>query len=248
MMRAPAWLTARPIAHRGLHDRAAGMIENMPAAMHAAIAGHYAIETDVQLTADHEAMVHHDDVLGRLNEGNAALTDLTSAQLKLVRFKDTTERMMTLGDLCAVVDGRVPLVIELKSRFDGNVSIVDRIATVLTTYRGPIALMSFDPDMVEAVRIRMPNVTRGIVAESDYGEANWPKLTEAQRHDMTALRHIARTEPHFVSYNVNDLPADDALHAKQNGCALITWTIRTEQQRMISERYADQMTFEGFRP
>ena len=72
-MRAPDWLTARPVAHRGLHDRARGIIENMPSAFQAAIAGNFAIELDVQLTADGEAMVHHDDALGRLNEGSEKL-------------------------------------------------------------------------------------------------------------------------------------------------------------------------------
>ena len=70
-MRAPDWLTARPVAHRGLHDRARGIIENMPGAAEAAIAGNFAIECDIQLTADGEAMVHHDDALGRLTEGLA---------------------------------------------------------------------------------------------------------------------------------------------------------------------------------
>src|SRR4030095_16536834 len=69
-MRAPDWLTARPVAHRGLHDRARGIIENMPSAFQAAIAGNFAIELDVQLTADGEAMVHHDDALGRLTTGS----------------------------------------------------------------------------------------------------------------------------------------------------------------------------------
>ncbi len=106
-MRAPEWLTARPVAHRGLHDRARGVVENMPSAFQAAIAGNFAIELDVQLTADGEAMVHHDDVLGRLNEGSEKLTALTAAQLKQVPFKDTADRMITLGELCDLTAGRV---------------------------------------------------------------------------------------------------------------------------------------------
>ena len=78
-MRAPDWLTARPVAHRGLHDVARGIVENMPSAFQAAIAGNFAIELDVQLTADGEAMVHHDDALGRLNEGTGKLARLTAA-------------------------------------------------------------------------------------------------------------------------------------------------------------------------
>jgi glycerophosphoryl diester phosphodiesterase len=88
-MRAPGWLTARPIAHRGLHDRSRGIVENMPSAALAAIDGNFAIECDVQLAADGEAMVHHDDALGRLTEGSGVLLGLPSTILKEVRFKDT---------------------------------------------------------------------------------------------------------------------------------------------------------------
>ena len=78
------WLTARPIAHRGLHDAAAGVIENTASAFAAAIAGGYGIETDLQISADGEAMVHHDDVLGRLTEGRGRLADMTAAEIKAV--------------------------------------------------------------------------------------------------------------------------------------------------------------------
>src|ERR1700760_4529871 len=147
-MRAPDWLTARPVAHRGLHDRARGIIENMPAAAEAAVAGNFAIECDIQLTADGEAMVHHDDALGRLTEGSGPLLGKTAAELKAVSFKDTPERMMSLGDLCALVRGRVPLVIEMKSHFDGDRRLVRRMAQVLASYSGPVVGMSFDPDQV----------------------------------------------------------------------------------------------------
>jgi glycerophosphoryl diester phosphodiesterase len=144
-MSAPGWLTARPIAHRGLHDRARGIVENMPGAARAAIAGNFSIECDIQLSADGEAMVHHDGALGRLTEGSAALRALSSEALKAVRFNDTPERMMSLGDLCALVSGRVGIVIEVKSHFDGDRKLVARMVDVLGSYSGPVAGMSFDP-------------------------------------------------------------------------------------------------------
>src|SRR5437879_9569379 len=151
-MRAPDCLTARPVAHRCLHDAARGIMENMPAAARAAIAGNFSIECDIQLTADGEAMVHHDDALGRLTEGSGPLLGKTAAELKAVKFKDTSERMMSLGDLCALVAGRVPLVIEVKSHFDGDRRLVKRMAEVLASYGGPAVAMSFDPDQVLALR------------------------------------------------------------------------------------------------
>src|SRR5690349_6431896 len=179
----------------------------MPGAVDAAIAGRFAIEVDIQLSADGEAMVHHDAVLGRLTEGEGALLQKTAAELKQVAFKDTPERMMSLSDLCARVAGRVPLVIEVKSHFDGDRRLVQRMADILAAYSGPAVGMSFDPDQVLALRELIPGRARGIVAEREYTAEEWPEASPAQRHGMTQLRHALRTRPHFVAYWVNELPA-----------------------------------------
>ena len=248
-MRAPDWLTARPVAHRGLHDRARGIVENMPSAALAAIAGNFAIECDIQLTADGEAMVHHDDGLGRLTDGSGALLDLSADALKAVLFKDTSERMMSLGDLCALVNGRVPIVIEVKSHFDGGRRLVRRMAELLQSYTGPVAGMSFDPDQVMALRETLPELPRGIVAQSAYSEAAWPEATAAQREGMRHLKHAFRTRPDFVAYWVNDLPAAAPWIARHVfGLPVLTWTVRTPEQRTRAGLYADQMIFEGFQP
>jgi glycerophosphoryl diester phosphodiesterase len=247
-VRAPDWLTARPVAHRGLHDRARGIIENMPGAALAAIEGNFSIECDIQLTADGEAMVHHDDALGRLTEGSGALLGMTAEELKAVRFKDTPEKMMALADLLALVKGRVPIVIEVKSHFDDDRKLVTRMADVLSNYSGPVAGMSFDPDQVLALREAMPELPRGIVAERIYSEAAWPEASAAQRKAMQHLKHALRTRPHFVAYAVNDLPALAPWIARHVfGLPLLTWTVRTPEQRERAARYANQMIFEGFR-
>ena len=248
-MSAPDWLTARPVAHRGLHDRSRGIIENMPGAALAAIEGNFAIECDIQITADGDAMVHHDDELGRLTEGSGALLGLTSTALKDVRFKDTSERMMSFADLCILVRGRVPIVVEVKSHFDGDRRLVRRMADVLKSYAGPIAGMSFDPDQVTALRELIPERPRGIVAQRAYTEADWPEATASQRAGMRHLKHAWRTRPQFVAYWVNDLPAPAPWIARHIfGLPLLTWTVRTAEQRERASRYADQMIFEGFHP
>jgi glycerophosphoryl diester phosphodiesterase len=248
-VRAPKWLTARPVAHRGLHDAARGIIENMPGAAKAAIAGNFAIEVDVQLTADGEAMVHHDDALGRLTEGSGTLLSKTAAELKTVSFKETDEHMMSLADLCALVVGRTPLVIEVKSHFDGDRRLVRRMAEVLASYQGPVAAMSFDPDQVLALKETMPKLPRGIIAQRSYDDDYWSKLTQAQRDNMLYLRHGFHTEPHFVAYWVDQLPAPAPWIARNIfGLPLLTWTVRTTEQRRRAALYADQMIFEGFIP
>lgn len=248
-MRAPDWLTARPVAHRGLHDRNNGIIENMPAAVAAAAARGFGIEVDLQLTADGEAMVHHDDQLGRLTNGSGALIDMTSAQLKQVAFRDTSERMMTLGDLCTLVAGRVPLVLEVKSQFTGDRKLVRRMTQVLQSYDGPVVAMSFDPDQVQAVRDLAPALPRGIIAQRTYDDREWSSLSEAQRRSMVGLRHGFQTQPHFVAYWIDQLPAPAPWVARNIfGCPLLTWTVRTPDQRARAARFADQMIFEGFVP
>jgi glycerophosphoryl diester phosphodiesterase len=248
-LRAPNWLTARPVAHRGLHDTSRGIIENMPGAAKAAIAGNFAIECDIQLTSDGEAMVFHDDELDRLTEGSGALLTKTAAELQAVRFKGTDERMMTLADLCSLVAGRVPLVIEVKSHFDGDRKLVQRMAQVLLSYSGPAVGMSFDPDQVVALRELLPSRPRGIVAERDYTAEDWPEASPAQRQEMTHLRHFFRTRPDFVAYWVDELPSTAPWLARNLlGCPLLTWTVRSSEQRTRAARHADQMIFEGFMP
>ncbi len=134
-----------------------------------------------------------------------------SAELRAVPFKNTSERMMSLGDLCALVDGRVPLMIEVKSHFDGDRKLVTRMAEVLRTYPGPAAVMSFDPDQVLAMREIIPERPRGIIAQRSYDDDYWTKLTPAQRGGMLHLRHAFRTRPHFVSFWVNAVAGAGAL-------------------------------------
>lgn len=248
-MHAPDWLTARPVAHRGLHDRGRAIIENMPAAVTAAVAGHFSIEVDLQLSADGEAMVHHDAKLGRLTEGDGALIDMTAAQLKQVVFRDTPERMMTLSDLCTLVAGRVPLVLEVKGHFTGDRKLVQRMVQVLASYAGPVVAMSFDPDQVLAVRELAPSLPRGIVAQRTYDDAYWASLSPAQRQSMVGLRHGFQTQPHFVAYWIDQLPAPAPWIARNIfGRPLLAWTVRTPEQRARAARLADQMIFEGFVP
>lgn len=221
----------------------------MPGAVQAAIAGNFSIEVDIQLSADGEAMVHHDHALGRLTEATGELIEKTAAELRALTFKDTAERMMSLSDLCAVAAGRVPLVIEVKSRFDGDRKLVTRMAEVLASYDGPAVAMSFDPDQVLALRELLPSRPRGIVAQRTYEDEYWVKLTQAQRDSMLSLRHGLQTQPHFVAFKVDHLPAPAPWIARNVfGCALLGWTVRTPEQRTRVGQYADQMIFEGFVP
>ncbi|MGA7490511.1 MAG: glycerophosphodiester phosphodiesterase family protein [Xanthobacteraceae bacterium] len=241
------WLIARPVAHRGLHDAQRNVIENTPSAFAAAIAGRYGIECDLQLSADGEAMVCHDDALGRLTDGGGRLDAMTAAELKRVSFKASADRMITLGELCEFVGGRTALLIEMKSRFDGDRRLAARVAKVLSGYRGQAATMSFDADQVAALRALAPRLSRGLVAESRPPGAPSPMATA--KNTLAAFGHALHAHPQFIAYSVTDLPAALPMMARKAfALPLLAWTVRNAQERQKSERYADQMIFEGFRP
>ncbi len=240
------WLTARPVAHRGLHDANAGVIENTPSAFRAAIAGNYAIECDLQITGDGEAMVYHDDVLGRLTDGSRKLADLPTAELKRVPFKATSDRMLTLGELCDLVDGRVTLLLELKSRFDGDLRLAERAAEILGGYSGPVALMSFDPEPIVRLKAAAPGLTRGLVAQRrDRANRGEKEL----HHGLHYARYALSAGLQFLAYRVKDLPSPLPYVARTiMRLPLLTWTVRTAEDRQRAQAWADQMIFEGFRP
>jgi glycerophosphoryl diester phosphodiesterase len=243
------WLTARPIAHRGLHDATCGIIENTAGAVRAAIESNYGIEVDLQISADGEAMVHHDDVLGRLTEGAGRLDRFSAAELKRVPFRGSDERMMTLGELCDIVGGRVTLLIELKSRFDGDRRLPARVAAVLAGYGGPIAPMSFDPRQIAQLRHQAPSIVRGLVAAKYRPHPYWDLMPAWMRHGMGYLVTAITARPQFIAYAVADLPAVAPLFARHVLCLpLLTWAVRTPTERQRAARWADQIIFEGFRP
>jgi len=238
------WLTAHPIAHRGLHDAGAGIIENTPSAFLAAITSGYGIECDLQITGDGEAMVHHDDALGRLTEGAGRLEAMTAATLKRVRFKATADRMLTLGELCDLVAGRAPLVIELKGRFNGDNRVAERATEVLAAYSGPAALMSFDPGLIAAVRARAPAIAGGLV-----GMRRDPSSPTADVSVWRYASQVFAARPQFLAYRVADLTTVPPIVARRIfHRPVLTWTVRTPADRDMAARHADQMIFEGFRP
>jgi glycerophosphoryl diester phosphodiesterase len=247
-VQAPRWLTARPIAHRGLHDAQAGIVENTRSAFAAAIDHDYAIECDLQISQDGEAMVFHDATLERLTSGYGEISCASASALHDLPFRSTKDRMMTLSELCSFVSGRVPLLIEIKSHFDHDDRLVNRAAQVLRAYSGPAALMSFDPWQLSALRIIAPDRLRGIVAERRYDDPEWGTLPDADKRRMASMSHWPETQPHFVAYRVDDLPAWPALRARYlRGVPLLAWTVRRPEQLQRARRWASQSIFEGFR-
>jgi glycerophosphoryl diester phosphodiesterase len=239
------WLTARPIAHRGLHDAAAGAIENTASAFRAAIDAGYGIECDLQISADGEAMVHHDDVLGRLTDGAGRLDTMTAAALRQVSFKASADRMLTLGALCDLIAGRTTLLIELKASLSGDIRLAARTAEVLAGYRGPVGAMSFDPGLIAGLRHLAPSLTLGLVGM----RRNAAPPVASQMPPLHYIRQTLAARPQFLAYRVQDLVSWPPLFARHVlRWPVLTWTVRTEEDCAHAARYADQIVFEGFRP
>lgn len=245
-----AWLVARPIAHRGLHDLAGGVPENSLAAAEAAIAGGFGIECDVQLSADGEAMVFHDFVLDRLTAETGAVASRTAQALAGIALKGGSGRIPTLAQFLDAIGGRTPVIVEIKSRFDGDLALTRRTVEILSARRAqPIVIKSFDPEIVAATRSLAPELPRGIVAMNDYAYGDYDHLDAARKHALANLLHFEESQPHFVSWKVADLPcAAPYLCRNALGLPLMTWTVRTTEDRDKASRHADQMVFEGFTP
>jgi glycerophosphoryl diester phosphodiesterase len=140
----------------------------------------------------------------------------------------------------------VPLIIELKSHWDGDVQLAERALRVLEQYAGPYALMSFDPDLVAAVAQLSPRTVRGITADRTT-DPYYSMLPVSRRLELRHMSHIARTQPHFVSYYFRDLPFEPVQNLRATGMPVITWTIRSPTDEAKALRYSDQVTFEGYR-
>jgi glycerophosphoryl diester phosphodiesterase len=194
-------------------------------------------------------MVHHDDVLGRLTDGAGRLDGFTAAALQRIPFRGSDEHMMTLGDLCDLVGGRITMLVELKSRFDGDTRLPLRVAAVLAAYRGPVAPISFDPRQLAVLRQQVPALPRGVVAAKYRPHPYWDLMPAWMRYGMGYLLTALTIQPQFVAYAIADLPALAPVFARHVlGMPLLTWTVRTPAERQRASRRADQIIFEGFRP
>lgn len=244
-MRPLDWLTARPIAHRGLHDATNGVIENTQSAFARAIAQNYAIECDLQVAGDGEAVVFHDETLDRLMEAKGRVRDHSAAELRSMAFKSGADRIQTLGELLDQVRGQVPLVIELKSLWDGDETLARRAIAAVSNYAGAFCFMSFDPGVIAAVRRLAPDIIRGIVADS-FTHDEYEVLPEAERTRLRELAHLGQTQPDFISYYWRELPFPVVTRFREAGHPVICWTVRAAADVPAALRVSDQITFEGF--
>ena len=209
----PDWLMARPIAHRGLHDAQAGRIENSASAARAAVEAGYAIECDVQASADGEAMVFHDFTLDRLTEATGPIAALSARALESTPYRVGGDAIITFATLLALVDGRAPVVCEIKSAFDGGTTLAERAAEIASAAAGAVALKSFDPAVMAHLRthqrrLGLGSTPLGVISQSGYDDpdAEWAHLPAAEKHALAQGLHWEQVQPDFLSLSRRDLP------------------------------------------
>jgi len=241
----------RPIAHRGLHDAADGRIENSASAFAAAIAAGYGIECDLRPAADRTPMVFHDLELGRLVDAPGTIADYAPAALNRFAYRESTDKILAFAEFLDLVAGRVPLLVEIKSEWDApDPDFIAAIAHQCVSYKGPLALMSFDPAIMSAVKASAPSIPRGIVSGEYAGDGWWlDRLDKERAFRLTHLLESEPVQPDFYSYHVKALPTPVTRFVREVlGIPLFTWTVRTHADRAVAARWADAVTFEGFEP
>lgn len=247
----PAAFLGAPLAHRGLHDRAAGRPENSRAAFRAAVEAGFGIELDVQPSADGRAMVFHDADLARLTEAEGPIRARNAAQLGRLALRDSDEGIATLAEVLALVAGRVPVLIEIKDQSGtmapGDGVIERAVAADLAGYPGPVAVMSFNPHAVEAFARARPETPRGLTT-SAFREDKWPGLPAPLRERLRAIPDYGRLGASFVSHEAADLPRPRLAALKAQGAAILCWTIRSADAEAAARRFADNVTFESYLP
>lgn len=235
-----SWLIDQPIAHRGLHDKVSP--ENSLSAFQKAIDAGYPIELDVQLIADGTVVVFHDNSLSRLTDNDGYLKFLNKEDLALLTLSGSKEKIPTLEDVLKLVDGKVPLLIEVKN--EGKVGNLEKsVLELLSNYKGEFAVCSFNPYVLEYFYKHAPEIPRGQIAGFFRGE----KLSFFKKHALKRmLLNKKISHPNFISYEAKRLP--NRFIRKYRELPLLAWTVRSEAEYLKIVKYCDNVIFEGFEP
>lgn len=248
--RLPDSFLKRPIAHRGLHDIGAGRPENSLEAVSAAIDQGFAIEIDIQMSADCSAVVFHDYTLDRLTDAHGSVRDFAAIDLNQMALSGGAGTIPSLSDVLTLVDGRVALLIEIKDQ-DGALGadvghLEMSVARALEGYDGDVAVMSYNPHSVSAMQVLQPKIPRGLVTEQ-FEPEKW-KIDEAMATRLNEISDYERVGATFISHDVGDLKNARVRDLKEHGATILCWTVRSQLQQDEALKIADNITFEGYLP
>jgi glycerophosphoryl diester phosphodiesterase len=241
-----AWerLFGPPLAHRGLWSPD-GAPENSLAAFRAASSHGYGVELDVQLSADGEAMVFHDERLERMTGAQGRIGDHSAADLGALKLGGTDETIPTLAEALTLIGHRALVQIELKTKAGDVGPLEQRVHDVIIDHHGPVAVIGFNPYSHKWFAQHFPNVLRGLNSYG-YADDGAKTLAREQRRAFAKLEHVAVAKPHFLALGLDILttPAATALRAK--GMPVTAWTVRSPDIWETVRDYCDTIIFEGF--
>jgi len=230
------------VAHRGLWSPD-GPPENSLAAFQAACAAGYGIELDVQLSADGEAMVFHDDDLQRMTGAAGRIADRTAADLAELRLNGSDEGIPTLPETLALVGHRAMVHVELKTPYGQVGPLEQRVHDILIDHSGPVCVIGFNPYSHAWFAERFPGVLRGL---DSYSYKKAPQMTDTQRKSFADLEHVAIARPHFLALGLDMLPSPKAAAYREQGMPIVAWTVRRPDQWEAIKDSCDNLIFEGF--
>ncbi len=231
-----AWIKELPVAHRGYHDLNNTVWENTLSAFSRAVEAGFAIECDLHYASDGVPIIFHDEDLERLCNLKGDVRERTSGELGLIAIGGTKDKVPTLKQLLNLVQGKVPLVLELKGREADDEGFAESVLEVLEGYEGKVALMSFDHWLLKDLKELGAPYPVGLTANGNTAE-------EYATHEKAMELGLD-----FISYYYADLPNSFMSRQRDKGIPVITWTVRDEDARKRTFDNADQMTFEGFDP
>lgn len=228
------WLKKKRIAHRGLHDQGANP-ENTLAACEKALESGFAIELDVRVLRDGTVIVFHDKTLDRMTDGHGKVRSRDYVELRRYEVRKTTEFIPLLQDVFDLVDGRVPIFVELKTGFFSAQKDVRHVSSALGKYEGQCAFLSFDPG---TVRFWQKNHSGNPVGQLFHGE-NFLQLWLSIFSWIIYGRH-----GDFLAVPVSrvDLWFFDWMRNKKR--PLITWTVKDSAQKDLARKHADNYIFD----
>lgn len=231
-----AWIGQHAYAHRGLHGP--GVPENSPDAFAAAMGRGMGIECDIQRSSDGQAMVFHDWELERLTGGSGPVMQQSAVQLGAIRLTGGADCIPTLRQVLDQIAGKVPLLIEVKSRKDMRVPAVClAVLRVLEGYRGANAVMSFDPRVSKWFKIHAPQTVRGLVITEENDQTIFGR--------MRRRLSLWQASPDFLAYDIRDLPSRFAAAQRKRGLPIASWTVRSAELRERAALHADAPIAEG---
>jgi Glycerophosphoryl diester phosphodiesterase family len=245
----PNWLVSSPIAHRGLHDESAGRPENSLSAFRQAAAWGIPIELDVQLAADKLPIVIHDANVERVAGEQIRVANLTRSDLKRLRLGASGEKIPSLADALTVVDGRVPIVLDLRDwNRSGTDELVDAVLDQIRDYAGPLALQSFDPRIVSRLKRGLRRWPAGV---RPVGQVSGLLKSAGQITAAVGRTMITNflTHPDYISYELEALPSRYARYWRERRhLPLIVFTARTIEDQDNAGKFGDNVFFEGYLP